>query len=65
MSKLKHYEYRDNRDRRDSEGLKQRRLKDEARWKFRPTRDYIESTDDDDADDVDLDDYTDDENYYR
>jgi hypothetical protein len=59
MSKLKHYEYRDNRDRRDSEGLKQRRLKDEARWKFRPTRDYIEESPDD------SDDYLEDEHYSR
>ena len=61
MSKLKHYEYRDNRDRRDSEGLKQRRLKDEARWKFRPTHDYVEESRDDD----DSDDYVEDEHYYR
>jgi hypothetical protein len=63
MSKLKHYEYRDNRDRRDSEGLKQRRLKDEARWKFRPTRDYVEGVDEED--DLDSDDYIEDEHYYR
>lgn len=54
MSKLKRYEYRDNRARRDNDGLKQRRLKDEARWKFRPTSDYIEEDQDhDDLDDLD------------
>lgn len=59
MSKLKHYEYRDNRDRRDTEGLKQRRLKDEARWKFRPTKDYMEESQDDDL--GDFDDYSEEE----
>ena len=58
MSKLKHYEYRDNRDRRDSEGLKQRRLKDEARWKFRPTKDYMEESQE--TDDFSDDDYLED-----
>lgn len=53
MAKIKRYEYRDNRDRRDSDGLKQRRLKDESRWKFRPTKDYMEESQDDDLGDFD------------
>jgi len=59
MAKMKRYEYRDNRDRRDSDGLKQRRLKDEARWKFRPTKDYAEESQD--SDDVLDDDFLDEE----
>ena len=59
MAKIKRYEYRDNRDRRDSEGLKQRRLKDEARWKFRPTKDYMEESQE--SDDVLDDDFLDEE----
>ena len=59
MAKMKRYEYRDNRDRRDSDGLKQRRLKDEARWKFRPTKDYMEESQD--SDDVLDDDFLDEE----
>ena len=42
-----------DRDNRKTEGLKQRRLKDEARWKFRPTRDYVEESQDDDLGDFD------------
>lgn len=42
MSKKKNYEYRDNSYRGESEGLKQRRLKDENRWKFNPNKDYSE-----------------------
>ena len=38
------------RDNRKTEGLKQRRLKDEARWKFRPTRDYMEESQEEDLD---------------
>jgi len=41
------------RDNRKTEGLKQRRLKDEARWKFRPTRDYVEESQEDDLGDFD------------
>lgn len=64
MAKLKHYEYSGGRDRRENkEGLKQRRLKDEARWKFRPTKDYAEESQEED-DDLDFDDLND-ENDYR
>lgn len=42
MSKKKNYEYRDNSYRGDSDGLKQRRLKEENRWKFNPNKDYSE-----------------------
>ena len=40
MSAKKKYEYREKRTTRESEGLKQRRLKDESRWKFNPNSDY-------------------------
>lgn len=41
MSSKKKYEYREsNKQFRDHDGLKQRRLKDEARWKFNPNADY-------------------------
>ena len=63
MAKLKHYEYSGSRDRRDTEGLKQRRLKDEARWKFRPTKDYTEESQDED--DSELDDFFPDESDFR
>jgi len=54
MAKMKRYEYRDNRDRRDSDGLKQRRLKDEARWKFNRNETLTEEEDlDDDSLDYD------------
>ena len=46
-----------DRDNRKTEGLKQRRLKDEARWRFRPNRDYMgESQEEDDLGDFE-DDY--------
>jgi hypothetical protein len=34
---------------RESDGLKQRRLKEESRWKFNPNQEYVE-TDEDDED---------------
>ena len=41
MSSKKKYEYRENNKQfREHDGLKQRRLKDEARWKFNPNADY-------------------------
>jgi hypothetical protein len=40
---------------RESDGLKQRRLKEESRWKFNPNQDYS-SNEDDDSDDEDFDD---------
>ena len=41
MSAKKKYEYREKKNfNRDSEGLKQRRLKDESRWKFNPNQEY-------------------------
>jgi len=40
---------------RESEGLKQRRLKEESRWKFNPNQNYS-SNEDDDSDDEDFDD---------
>lgn len=47
MSKKKNYEYRDNSYRGESDGLKQRRLKEENRWKFNPNKDYSEYNNDD------------------
>ena len=40
MDKKKQNEFREKQYSRNSEGLKQRRLKDEARWKFNPNADY-------------------------
>jgi hypothetical protein len=48
MAKSKNYDSRDYYN-RESEGLKQRRLKAEGRWKFNPNQDY--KTEDDDEDD--------------
>ena len=33
---------------RESDGLKQRRLKEESRWKFNPNQDYAQTDEDDD-----------------
>ena len=42
MAKKKHYEYRESKhSNRDSDGLKQRRLKEESRWKFNPNQEYV------------------------
>ena len=44
MAKKKNYEFRESKQyNRNSEGLKQRRLKDESRWKFNPNEEYTES----------------------
>jgi hypothetical protein len=51
MSSKKKYEYRENKNyNRDTEGLKQRRLKDESRWRFNPNkvRDDAEMEDEED-----------------
>lgn len=40
MAKKKNYEFREKDYSRNNEGLKQRRLKEEARWKFNPNSDY-------------------------
>ena len=51
MSSKKKYEYRENKNyNRDSEGLKQRRLKDDSRWLFNPneTQDDVEMEDEED-----------------
>jgi hypothetical protein len=45
MVKKKQNEFREKQYNRNSEGLKQRRLKDESRWKFNPNDSY-ESDDD-------------------
>lgn len=45
MAAKKKHEFREKDYSRNSEGLKQRRLKDETRWKFNPNEEY--STDDD------------------
>ena len=52
MSAKKKYEYREKKNfNRESDGLKQRRLKDESRWKFNPNADY--SSEDDAMDEED------------
>ncbi len=51
MSSTKKYEYRENKNyHRDTEGLKQRRLKDDSRWRFNPneTQDDVEMEDEED-----------------
>lgn len=53
MSAKKKYEYREKRNfNREGDGLKQRRLKEESRWRFNPNASF-ESDDDDDLDDED------------
>jgi len=42
MAKKKNYEFREKDYSRNSEGLKQRRLKNESRWKYNPNSDYVE-----------------------
>ena len=48
MSSKKKNEFREKDYSRNSEGLKQRRLKDESRWRFNPNQSY----ESDDGDDV-------------
>ena len=45
MVKKKQNEFREKQYNRNSEGLKQRRLKDESRWKFNPNADYSSEDD--------------------
>lgn len=41
MAKKKHYEYHEKKSYdRDSDGLRQRSLKSESRWKFNPNQEY-------------------------
>jgi len=41
MSSKKKYEYREKRNfNRESDGLKQRRLKEESRWKYNPNQTF-------------------------
>lgn len=54
MAKKKNYEFRESKQyNRNSEGLKQRRLKDEARWKFNPNEEYSDNDFQDDEEDYD------------
>jgi hypothetical protein len=54
MSTKKKYEFREKKNyNRESDGLKQRRLKEKSRWKFNPNKSY-ESEDDFDEDIEDL-----------
>ena len=52
MAAKKKNEFREKDYSRNSEGLKQRRLKNESRWRFNPNASY-ESEDDDVLDDED------------
>lgn len=61
MAKKKNYEYREKSSTRDSDGLKQRRLKNESRWKFNPNESY--ESDDDTLDDMTIFDDEDEYNY--
>ncbi len=45
MFSKKKNEFREKDYSRNSEGLKQRRLKEESRWKFNPNSDYTASED--------------------
>lgn len=45
MSSKKKNEFREKDYGRNSEGLKQRRLKNESRWKFNPNADYTSKDD--------------------
>jgi hypothetical protein len=46
MSAKKKYEFREKKNfNRESDGLKQRRLKDESRWKYNPNQDYTQEDD--------------------
>ncbi len=47
MAAKKKNEFREKDYSRNSEGLKQRRLKNESRWKFNPNADYSSEEDDD------------------
>ena len=61
MAKKKSYEWRDTSySRGDSDGLKQRRLKEESRWKFNPNQDYNSENDDNEDED-----FFDEEEYER
>lgn len=43
MSAKKKYEYREKKNfNRESDGLKQRRLKDESRWRYNPNQTYTQ-----------------------
>ena len=60
MAKKKNYEFREKDYSRNTEGLKQRRLKNESRWKFNPNAEYEDEADDlndEELDDYDLDSY--------
>lgn len=60
MSAKKKYEFREKKNfNRESEGLKQRRLKDESRWKFNPNQDYTQEDGDEDEE------FYDEENWER
>ena len=53
MSSKKKNEFREKDYSRNSEGLKQRRLKDESRWRFNPNQSYESDDGDDVIDDED------------
>ena len=52
MSSKKKYEYHEKKNfNRESDGLRQRRLKDESRWKFNPNQTFEGSDLDDEEED--------------
>ena len=51
MAKKKHYEFQENKALRESDGLKQRRLKTEGRWKFNPNQSFSSEEEEDDFED--------------
>ena len=61
MSAKKKYEFREKKNfNRESEGLKQRRLKDESRWRYNPNQDYTQEQDGDEDEE-----FYDEENWER
>lgn len=52
MAKKKHYEFQEsNKQFRESDGLKTRKLKTEGRWKFNPNQSYSSVEEEDDIED--------------
>lgn len=51
MAKKKHYEFQENKQFRENDGLKQRKLKTEGRWKFNPNQSYSLEEEEDDFED--------------
>jgi hypothetical protein len=53
MAKKKNYEFREKDYNRNNEGLKQRRLKNESRWRFNPNETYDSEEEYEEIDELD------------